>query len=470
MHSEKLIINIFKSFLRSCKYIFVIFLIFSLAAFWDYKLFENNRDLVFHGPHPGTKFAEIIKPVEITEDKDGSQLIQAPDHGIESIEEIDEIQSSDIPNGNSKPIKDQSAPQTIEVPDINKELYATSDNGLGIAAGGGLIYLNQSDLDNYFDTLNNLGATWVRWDLDWSAIQPYSLNSYEWNGADRVAATAKKYGIKSLGIITYAPKWAQNSICDRGKHCPPAEANMFAHFAGTIAERYKGIIDTWEVWNEPNYNFFWSPKPDPESYANLLRASYLEIKKANPEALVISGGLAATDDGQDGNISPFSFISSLYNFQAYKYFDAIALHPYTYPISPAYPASWNSWHQIDSIRQLMTVHNDSAKRIWVTEYGAPTDGPGIERDLDQLIFTYNFDYMSEYAQQKIAEKVMTLYDQNRNWMGPFFWYSLRDDSQNKNTPENFFGLIRNDGSKKPAYETLKKYFRAALRNNSITIL
>lgn len=40
-------------------------------------------------------------------------------------------------------------------------------------------------------------------------------------------------------------------------------------------------------------------------------------------------------------------------------------------------------------------------------------------------------------------------------MGPFFWYSLKDSGINKDTPENFFGLLRNDWSKKPAYDVFR---------------
>jgi len=104
----------------------------------------------------------------------------------------------------------------------------------------------------------------------------------------------------------------------------------------------------------------------------------------------------------------------------------------------------------------MVSKGDSNKKIWVTEYGAPTGGPGSVRGLDELTFTYDFDYMSETAQQSMVQQVTTFYGQNKDWMGPFFWYSLKDNGTDRNTPENFFGLLRFDGSKKPAYEVLRK--------------
>jgi hypothetical protein len=80
----------------------------------------------------------------------------------------------------------------------------------GIAAGGGLTWLSQQDLNTYFQSLKDLGITWVRWDIPWVDVQAGGPSSYDWVGVDRVAATAKQYGIKSVGIIGYAPAWASD--------------------------------------------------------------------------------------------------------------------------------------------------------------------------------------------------------------------------------------------------------------------
>ena len=63
--------------------------------------------------------------------------------------------------------------------------------------------------------------------------------------------------------------------------------------------------------------------------------------------------------------------------------------------------------------------------------------------------------MSEAAQKSMVQGVTTLYAKSLDWMGPFFWYSLQDNGTKKDTPENFFGLLRHDGSQKPAYSVYK---------------
>jgi hypothetical protein len=332
-------------------------------------------------------------------------------------------------------------------------------NNLGIAAGGAPIYLGQTELDAYFQKLNALGVSWVRWDIAWNVVQPTSATQYDWSGVDRVVATAQKYNIKSVGIITYAPTWAAQAGGCNDIMCTPKDPAQFGAFAGAVAARYGSSINYYEIWNEPNYTLFWKPTPSIPQYIAILKSAYTAIKKANPSAVVIAGSFAAQDDAADGSISPSTFTQALYSAQAQGYFDAISMHPYTYPAAPAFVASWNGWQQIAAVRQIMVNNGDSAKKIWLTEYGAPTGGTGNAVPVDtQASFTYGSDYMTDAAQQLLVQDVLTEYTKDKSFLGPFFWYSLQDEGTGKTTTENFFGLLRYDGSKKPAYDT----FRAAV--------
>lgn len=335
----------------------------------------------------------------------------------------------------------------------------------GIAAGGGLVFLRQDELEQYFLTLQSLGVQWIRWDIDWSVVQPKNSKDYEWGAADRVAFTAKRYGINSLGIITYSPKWAISPTCSAKSHCEPANPKEFGYFAGEVALRYKNTITHWEIWNEPNYAFFWGPKPNVEKYAEVLKESYLAIKKANSSAVVLSGGLASAGDKGDGSIPPLTFTRGLYELGANEYFDVVNIHPYTYPASPHHNVWWNRWQEILPMRKLMVDNGDSIKKIWITEFGTPTGGPGRAYAVNQVNnFKYGDDFMYEGAQVSIMKEAVNFYQQNLDWMGPFFWYSLKDASNKRDDAENFFGLLRYDGSKKPAYEVFKKIIASSTQN------
>jgi polysaccharide biosynthesis protein PslG len=389
------------------------------------RSFNPKPRVVYHGPNPGT-----ILEVAASDQK----LDQTP-KPVATIIPVSQPKSQDRPTKKS--------------------------SGYGIAAGGGLTSLGQKDLDKYFNNLQSLGVNWVRWDIDWGTVQPDNATDFHWEGTDRVASTAKRYGINSLGIITYTPKWAADESCSADFGCEPADPKAFGYFAGQVAQRYKDSVTHWEIWNEQNSPFFWGPRPDVNRYADVLKEAYTEIKAANQNAFVITGGLAASNDEEDGSLSPLTFVKSLYALNADGYFDAIALHPYSYPASPEYPASWNNWQRIIPIRQLMVTKGDSNKKIWVTEYGAATNGPGSSYAINQFSdFKFGSDFMTESAQSDMLGEAMDFYHQHSDWMGPLFWYSLQDYGTNKDTPENFFGILRYDGSKKPAYDVLQNTIAA----------
>lgn len=331
---------------------------------------------------------------------------------------------------------------------------------LGVSVGDTLPWKTQQELDIFFQKIKELGVGWVRIDVGWDGIQPDSSKDYNWTNLDRVVTTARLNGINVLGILTYTPKWARNPSCVGGPKCAPSDITQFAEFSKKAAKHFKGTINNWEIWNEPNIPNFWSPKPDVTHYTSLLKVTYVAIKGVNQSAIVITGGLSPATDGYNFSIAPVTFVRALYASGAQDYFDAVALHPYSYPASPDYVANWNAWQQIQQVRSILVAQDDGEKKIWLTEYGVPTGGPGDMHESHQPNFTYGFDYMSENAQATFLSMALLSYDKSKDWLGPFFWYSFKDLGSNSNDPENFFGLLRYDGSKKPAYDVFKNVISA----------
>lgn len=266
---------------------------------------------------------------------------------------------------------------------------STLSSNVGIAAGGDLTYLDQQNLDKYFQNLTQLGVTWVRWDIEWRAVEK-ERGIYNWETSDKVAKTAQKYGIKSLIIIHLPPEWAiQEGLYNENRQSPPKEFEDFAYFAKQVAIRYKesayGPIEYFEIWNEPNLEGGWYPASNAESYAELLKLSYTAIKEGNPNARVISGGLAMAVT-KDNNISPVDFINSLYEAGAKGYFDAIALHPYTYPAAPNSEVEWNGWKSIDSVREIMVKNGDSDKKYGSLNMVLQHMDPALSLKSSQRVF------------------------------------------------------------------------------------
>ncbi|MEK7623511.1 MAG: hypothetical protein AAB408_02465, partial [Patescibacteria group bacterium] len=98
---------------------------------------------------------------------------------------------------------------------------------------------------------------------------------------------------------------------------------------------------------------------------------------------------------------------------------------------------------------------DTAKLIWITEVGAPTGGPGAIAGVDDYKFGQSPDHVTESLQAVILREAIDRHQQYK-LVGPLFWYSYKDLGTSKQTNENWFGLIRYDGTPKPAYDIFKQ--------------
>lgn len=327
--------------------------------------------------------------------------------------------------------------------------------GYGIAAGSSLPGLSAADLARSIADMKALGVGWVRFDIEWSNVQPDSAAGYNWAPYDRVVQALSAAGLQSLPIIDYTPAWARRADCASTPKCAPADPGAYAAFAGAAASRYAHYgVHAWEIWNEPNTATFFQPAADPGAYTALLRAANGAIKQVQPAATVVTGGLAPAGN-EDGNLSPPNFISGMYAAGAGGAFDAVGDHPYTYPFTAAYPNPYNAWGQMATIHGIMAAHGDGAKKVWITEDGAPTGGPGSLAASGMSASETGADHVTEALEADTLTAAATR-SRALGWVGPFFWYSYRDAGTTSDTNENFFGLVRADYSRKPAYAAYQR--------------
>lgn len=338
---------------------------------------------------------------------------------------------------------------------VTTSATVTGKDYLGISSGGNLQWQSQAQIKDRLDKIRDSGARWLRFDIAWSNIQSSGPNSYNWTAFDFVVDQANARGIKILGTIDYTPVWARPSGTD--SHYPPTNPNDYAKFAATAAAHYapKGV-HYWEIWNEPNQGSqFWKPKANPAAYTALLKATYPKIKQADPNGIVISGGLSPCgkygdwcDSGKREN--PVSFLEQMYANGAAGFFDAVGWHPYA---GGAYPAGtvadWSAWYQMygsvnpafPNARSLMSARGDTAKKIWMTEFGYCTncnDSRSVTESQQAVNLTTAYSLIKGYG-----------------WAGPLFWFNDENMGSSSAADDNF-GLRRFDGSMKPAYFAYQK--------------
>jgi hypothetical protein len=335
------------------------------------------------------------------------------------------------------------APVPAPVPIAPPMTSGSPKTGAGYNKGMavGLYYLDGAQLASAVADLKSMGVTWVRMDFPWSEMQPNDPNSYNTAAWDRAVQATTAAGIQILGIIDYTPAWAR--AAGTNKFYPPSNTGDYGTFAGYLARRYAPMgVHTWEIWNEENGSTFFQPAPNPGIYVSMLKAASQSLKAADAKAFVILGGMATFgDDGINQNAR--TFLSNVYASGGGAYFDAVGMHPYTYPTLPL-SSVWNNWGQMGdatpSLRSIMISQGDGAKQIWMTELGYPTISGNA-----QLTEQGQKDYLTQAYQAQASY----------SWAGPLFWYTYQDSGSNPGNPEDWFGLLRNDGSHKPSYDAYK---------------
>ncbi len=314
--------------------------------------------------------------------------------------------------------------------------------GLGFATT--LANLAPAERDKRLLDMKSMGAQWVRIDLSWNRVQPDGPDRFSWQETDAEVKAIGAHGLKPLLILNFTPAWARQSECADLEQCAPRDAEEFGKFAGAAAGRYAKVDGTaWEIWNEPNIAERFAPKADPVQYAAMVRAAYGAIKSADPDAIVVAGSTSPVGDSAI-NISPLKFVEAMYANGAGGSFDALSAHPYTYPGLARDAHFTSAWGQMLATREVMKRNGDGRKLIWQTEYGTPTNSFGQQSNPLAEI------HQAEMAADAIAEFY------RYEWAGPFFWYEYQDSRtyspQAKH--DDFFGVIRGDGSRKPVYSAL----------------
>ena len=342
-----------------------------------------------------------------------------------------------------------SAAVTHPAASLAQNATATQTNG----TGGGVTQFGMADPDLLGESASTqaaqlaamkaIGITEIRMDANWDWVQYGGQNTFDWSQLDQAVASVRAAGMSVDLIVDGCPPWAAVSGTSGDDSPQPASSAKYAHWAAEVAARYapKGV-STFEIWNEQNSVAFWQPAPNPAAYTADLIAADKAIKKVDPSALVLSGGLAPeTNGGRD--INAITFLQRMYAYGAQGHFDGVGYHPYSYPALPNTYDSWSGWSQMGqtspSIRSVMAANGDSGKRIYITEVGAPSGGPWRVGQTSQA---------AEFTQAIGAAKATS-------WIGGIYLYSWQDEGTDTSNNEDWFGLLTAAGVHKPAYTAVK---------------
>ncbi len=189
------------------------------------------------------------------------------------------------------------------------------------------------------------GVRWERMGVSWGGVEP-AKGKWTWSVLNSMIHTAETHHVFISSLLIGNPHWTGTT------GLPSHDLAAWKNYVSHIVAHCAGMIDHWEVWNEPNSS---------RAYAKIVVAAYDAAYKVNPRVqiglTVHSVDIVRLQDViQDG---------------AKNHFDYIAVHPYEVFGSLQWGQESVFMHIIPRIRKML-AHYDPAKvnvPIWITEIG-----------------------------------------------------------------------------------------------------
>jgi len=193
------------------------------------------------------------------------------------------------------------------------------------------------------------------------------------------------------------------------------------------------MIEAVKLWNEPNNKSHWDPLLDPEwdLFADMTRRAGAAIRQANPDILRVLGGMSPIDA---------SFLDRLAAKGVMEAVDVVAVH--------GFPLDWNLWSIDEWPAKVAEIEAVTDKPVWVTEVG---------------VSSFGSEEVQTWGVRKTADLLIGRSPR-------LFWYSLYDlpqaweattrhrEAEGSSYYRHFnMGLLREDGSPKPALEAYRPY-------------
>jgi hypothetical protein len=223
----------------------------------------------------------------------------------------------------------------------------------------------------------------------WLNLEP-AQDRWNFTQLDAHLAKAAGHGVQHITLVLWGtPTWAARDTAPTdapwlgpGSAAPPTDLADWFDFVETVAQRYRGLIDAYQIGNEPNNRMFW--RGTDAELATMVIGAAERIKQHDPQAQVVAPPMLITHQRH------MRFASAMWRALAgADVIDAWSMH--WYPGAGTPPAA------------LKRAIARAPKPLWLTEVGLPAHGLSPREQREQLAETAEVartsgvDYLAWYA-------------------------------------------------------------------------
>jgi beta-xylosidase len=193
------------------------------------------------------------------------------------------------------------------------------------------------------------------------------------------------------------------------------------------------MIEAAMIWNEPNNKSHWDPEIDPEwlRFGEMVNLAADAIAATNPAVTRVLGGISPIDPG---------FMTRMKNYGVLDRVNAVAVH--------GFPLDWNLWQIHEWPQKLEEIRAVTDLPIWVSEVGISSFGA-------EEVQLWGLQRTAELLKGNAARiQWYSLYDLPREWEAT----TRHREAEGSSYYRHFYmGLLREDGTPKPALEEFARH-------------
>lgn len=296
------------------------------------------------------------------------------------------------------------------------------------------------------------GVGWTRIIFYWSELQRTGPD--DWNEFHAPLARIDRElqgGREVVGMLAHTPQWATDGIAGagvpRGLYLPIDDPdNLWAAFVRKTVEMYKGRINRWIIWNEPDipidaYGGQWQGSV--EDYYQLVKVAYLAAHEANPDTQIHLGGLTYWHN--PGYLRQYLAVVKADPSAASNndYFDVVSAHLYFKPETTSII--------IGSIKANLQEAGIS-KPIWLNETNAPPFDDPTHAWVNP-VFPVTQEMQAAFLMQEFGLAI----SEGVERIAVYKWIDQPPPQEGFDP----YGLLREDGDPRPAfaaYKVILKYY------------
>ncbi len=299
------------------------------------------------------------------------------------------------------------------------------------------------DPEKTYDHIAACGVKWARVQSGWTKTEK-EKGVYNFNWLDKVVDNLIQRGINPWLDIGYGNK-LYTPDCDHptGVGWVPMYTETarqgWQKYVEALVEHFMGRICYYEIWNEPDGNYYWKPRgANGKELGEFTAITSKIIKKIQPGAKIIGGVMAA-------GIRPvgLAFLQQALNAGMHEWIDYLCIHVYSHYPEKGFRAG------IEATRAMLNSYRPGIELIQ-GEGGCPSrnDGFGAMSEM-------NWD---ETKQSKwLLRRILTDIGHDFFFTSYFTTVDIPDyPGRNGGAPYAYFGILRGEEyTPKPSYFALQ---------------